>query len=558
MSLPYAFTPHILLQLGAAAMQVVLALYAWRHRAVAAAAPFAVMQSLSVLTYLANTLEIAATDYPAKFFWRQIWFSSLMPQGPLALAIAVDYAGIKSIARRAWTLLMLIPFIALLLMLTNDAHHLIWTQVWFDAQLQVSRGFWNWLFIIYSFLLEVLGLFVFASVFIRSRGFYRRQAGVLGLASATIWLGMGLRFLGVQLTPGLDVSVVGSLISSPLFAWGLFRLRAFDLAPVARDTVIEHMGNGMIVLDNHNRVVDVNPAARALLEIRAEAVGQDAALALSRAPKLVELAREVGTTDSQIVFEMTGKSFDARTRPLTDANGASIGRLILLHDITELRRVQERLLEQQGTLAVMQERERLARELHDGLGQMLAAAHLQVSAAKRLLAQGAYARTGELLGQLAETTLAAEQDMREYLLGAQTVVSADSPFFATLRQYLVRYKEQYGVSVALTVPGELETSGLAPPVAGQLLRIIQEALSNIRKHARTRCAHVSFEIAGMQARVVITDDGQGFDPAGQQSQAKRFGLQSMRGRAEAVGGRLEVISSPGHGTQIVVQVPCIV
>ncbi len=554
MSWPYVFTPYILLPLCAVAMHSVLAVYAWRHRAVAGAIPFALMQSCAVLTYLANGFEIAAPDLSFKFFWRQVWAASITPQGPLALALAADYVGLKTITRRAWALLGLIPFIALLLIFTNDAHHLFWTRVWLDGQLGITRGLWNWLYTAYAYLLEVVGLFVFTSVFIRSRGIYRWQAGALVLAGATIWLGMGLRVLGIDLIPGLDQSVVGSLISGPLYAWGLFRLRTFDLAPVARDTVIEHMDAGMIVLDNQNRVVDVNPAARTQLEIRSEAVGQDLARVLG-SPKLIELVRDSGTGDSQHVLEMMGKWYDARTRPLTDAHGASIGRLILLHDITEAHQAQVRLLEQQGALAVMQERERLARELHDGLGQMLAATHLQVSATRRLLAQGANAQTNECLSQLAEMTLAAEADLREYLLGAQTGVSADRPFFAALRQYLARFKEQYGVSVELTVLEELEKCGLAPAVEGQLQRIIQEALSNIRKHARTRCARVSFEIEGPQARIVIADDGEGFDPAAQQAQGKRFGLQSMCGRAEAVGGTLAVVSSPGKGTQIVVHVP---
>ena len=390
MQLPYAFTPRILPVLFAIAIPVILAVYAWRHRTVAGATPFALMQSLSVLTYLANAVELAAADLPGKLFWRQIWFSSLIPQGPLALAIAVEYAGIKSITRRTWALLSLIPFVALLLMLTNDAHHWVWTQVWFDEQLEVARGFWGWLYIAYVYLLDVVSLIVFASVLIRSRGVYRWQVGILGLANATIWLGMAVRLVGIK-TAGLDALVVGSLISSPLYAWGLFRFRVFDLAPIARDTMIEHMGVGMIVLDKQNRVADVNPAAWNLLEIRAEAVGQDAARALSSAPKLIELACDLGTRDSQVVLEMTGKWYDARALPLTDANGASIGRLIILYDITELHQAQVRLLEYQGALAMMQERERLARELHDGLGQMLAAAHLQASTAKRLLVQRANA-----------------------------------------------------------------------------------------------------------------------------------------------------------------------
>ena len=94
----------------------------------------------------------------------------------------------------------------------------------------------------------------------------------------------------------------------------------------------------------------------------------------------------------------------------------------------------------------------------------------------------------------------------------------------------------------------------------QLLRIIQEALSNVRKHAyapqaHARCAQVIFTFAGPQARIAIVDDGHGFDPAAAASQGEGYGLRAMRERAEAVGGSLAVISSPGQGTQVVVLMP---
>jgi signal transduction histidine kinase len=115
------------------------------------------------------------------------------------------------------------------------------------------------------------------------------------------------------------------------------------------------------------------------------------------------------------------------------------------------------------------------------------------------------------------------------------------------------------------VPPELEEQGLSPTVEVQLLRIIQEALSNVRKHAyapqapegvRThRSVQVSFSLAGARAQVAIVDDGCGFDPAAAAAQREGYGLWVMQERAEAVGGKMAVISSPGQGTRVIVWVP---
>ncbi len=90
----------------------------------------------------------------------------------------------------------------------------------------------------------------------------------------------------------------------------------------------------------------------------------------------------------------------------------------------------------------------------------------------------------------------------------------------------------------------------------QILRIVQEGLSNVRKHARAHRAQVSFALSDTSVGAVVADDGLGFDPAvATASQEAGFGLRSMRERAESLGGTLQVMSQPGQGTQVVAQVP---
>jgi signal transduction histidine kinase len=99
---------------------------------------------------------------------------------------------------------------------------------------------------------------------------------------------------------------------------------------------------------------------------------------------------------------------------------------------------------------------------------------------------------------------------------------------------------------------------LAPLVEVQLIRVVQEALSNVRKHARAARAGVRLERVGEFARLTIEDDGQGFDPTHvARGQWPRFGLQSMRERVESVGGSFTIESTPGQGTKVTVQIPIV-
>ncbi len=177
--------------------------------------------------------------------------------------------------------------------------------------------------------------------------------------------------------------------------------------------------------------------------------------------------------------------------------------------------------------------------------------YLQASAAKVLVDRGDLAEASGSLDDLTEIAQQAQADVREYLMGAKAVMAARGEFFPALREYLVRFSRQYNLPVQLSAPAEVEQYGLAPETEVQLLRIIQEALSNVRKHAGPANVQVVFsrEDAGLQ--VAVIDDGCGFDPTSMRV-PDGFGLHSMRQRAEAIGGVLTVTSAPGEGAQVTV------
>lgn len=215
-----------------------------------------------------------------------------------------------------------------------------------------------------------------------------------------------------------------------------------------------------------------------------------------------------------------------------------------------------RLHEQVLDVAVLEERERIGRELHDGLAQVLGYINTQAMAIRKRLASG---RTDEALREVAAIEEAARElytDVREAILGLRVSLDRQGGFLPALRTYLDRFREMTGVAV------EIETDGLPPaprlPASTelQLLRIVQEALSNVRKHARTTNARVSLMETAEGLTLTVADDGEGFDPDYPiRTGWPRFGLQTMRERAKAIGGVFEIVSEPGRGTRAIVRVP---
>jgi signal transduction histidine kinase len=204
--------------------------------------------------------------------------------------------------------------------------------------------------------------------------------------------------------------------------------------------------------------------------------------------------------------------------------------------------------------AVLEERERIARELHDGLAQVLGYINTQSQAVKKLLETRRIGEATSELDAMGAVSRDVYADVREAILGLRAGPAGLVP---AIREYLSRLPRMSGCKIELRVVDEGEEAvALAPATEIQLVRIVQEALSNVRKHSRA--SHVAVIVASDHDEVglEIVDDGRGFDPLlFDRTGWPRLGLQTMRERAQAIGGTLEVVSSPGHGTRIAVHVP---
>ena len=203
---------------------------------------------------------------------------------------------------------------------------------------------------------------------------------------------------------------------------------------------------------------------------------------------------------------------------------------------------------QSADLAVAEERLRIAHEMHDGLAQVLGYVNTKVQAADAYLKRGKTEEASVQMRELAVSARAAYTEVREGIIGLRTLPDADRPLIDVLREYLDRWQEQSGVRTQLTADGDLR---LKPSLELQVVRIIQEALSNVRKHARATTARVSIHQCDGRFIATIEDDGIGFSiDKTARGEFPRFGLSTMKERAESVGGTLTIESAAGGGTVV--------
>lgn len=204
--------------------------------------------------------------------------------------------------------------------------------------------------------------------------------------------------------------------------------------------------------------------------------------------------------------------------------------------------------------AVMRERERLGRDLHDGAAQLVAHLLLRLDTIKELVEAGRQPEAGAELERLHGVADEIYADIGESITGLRSDV-AERGLVRALREYVDQFEERHRIPVRLRT--DAAADHLSPLAALQLFRLVQEALTNVRKHAGAREATVTLTSNKPdQLRVVITDDGHGWTPGGQRNgTARPLGLTSMRERVEALGGTFQVDSQPGAGTEVTATIP---
>jgi two-component system nitrate/nitrite sensor histidine kinase NarX len=212
-----------------------------------------------------------------------------------------------------------------------------------------------------------------------------------------------------------------------------------------------------------------------------------------------------------------------------------------------------RLHEAEEQWTIHAERDRIARELHDSLAQVLGVIHLRLRALEtRAKDEASHVMAGEL-AEIADTADEAYKDVREAILGLRETVREDGGLEGSLREYLRKYSRQTGIAASLVCDGDTRRA-LTPRIEVQLLRVVQEALTNTRKHSAARRVVVRIDCTRSAATLTVEDDGVGFDPSTVASSMEGgFGLASMRERVEQVGGTLDVHTAPNEGTRIVVR-----
>lgn len=327
----------------------VLAVVIWQRQPAAGTLPFSLLMLAIAWWEITSAFEMLAADAAAKVFWARLEYFGVAAVPYFWFQFAAEYSGATQwLTRRAKILLGLPALLTLLAVFTNEWHGLFWATITPgatpQANLTYEHGPLFWLTVIGNYGLMLAGTVLLARAVLRSHELYRRQV-VMVLIGVFIPWGANIFYLtGALSLENADPTPLALTCAGALWVAALYNNRFFDLVPVARDVVVEKMSDGVIVLNAHNRIMDVNRAALELLGANGEMwIGQPAERVLGKLGAWSTVPDETVKGDVEIKgADGSPRYLSVRLSPL-NAHHKQGGRLLLLQDITERKRSERAL-----------------------------------------------------------------------------------------------------------------------------------------------------------------------------------------------------------------------
>jgi len=344
----YLMKPYMALLISAIVLSAAMAVSVLKMRPNTGTRSFAVLMSSVALWTFVTVFEVISPDEPTKIFSYSFKYLFIVVVPPAWLSFCLYYANRLYRWRISWlTLLGIIPLITLALVATNQYHGLMFTTLeWYRpaGSLLIYRQFgpWFWVHTAYSYLLIAVGFFYLLKSLLDSPTTYRRQLVTLLIGGLTPWLCNMMFIFNRQPLSHLDLTPFAFSISGAAFLWGVIRYRLLDLVPIAREFITQNLHIGILVVDEVQRILDINLAAARLMPMAPnKLIGRRADQSI---PWWSDIDPHQPDTQQILQIKSDGDTHWIRvTKSRLIHNGQTRGLLVVLGNITEIKEAEAAL-----------------------------------------------------------------------------------------------------------------------------------------------------------------------------------------------------------------------
>lgn len=354
------FPPSVWILIVSAAVSATLSYLVWQRRPGKAIVPFVVMMASVTIWSLGNAFEqiVVELDYKLIFTRTNYILITIVPAS--WLLFAAEYTGHTTwVTQRNVRLLMIEPVLVQIAIWTNPLHDQFFTHLGTLSSggyvlIDTTFGSLFWLHAVYSYIVILAGALLFFQAMARAPQLYRGQMTLILVAIFAPWLANAIYIFGLSPIEGIDLTPLAFTVTGAAMAWNMRRYQLFDVVPVARDLVVESMNDIVLVLDVQNRIVDINPAGRKLLNVpgRSGVIGKRPSEVLPQYEQIFDQFREVEEAHTEIALGTPEepRHFELHLSPIRSRQGELTGRVAFLHEITNRRKAAEQIRAQNEEL----------------------------------------------------------------------------------------------------------------------------------------------------------------------------------------------------------------
>ncbi len=370
----YYYSALLFVAAFAAAMLVAIT---WRRRSATGALPFIFLMTGLFSWALGYGCELLARDLPAMRVWTRVEYLGIATSPAFLFIMTLQYIGKDNLlTRRNVILLFVIPVVTMILNFTNELHYFYYTAVGLDVHGSVmlqalTPGPWYYVHVAFSYSMMLASLLLLLRSILRGASTYRAQAIVMFGGLLIPFVANFLYVLQVRPFGHLDITPFAFIISGCIIAWGMFRYQLFDLAPIARSSVIEGMQDAMLVVDARQHLEDFNPAAGRLFGWARSPIGLPISDALHDWPEAGLLCQisDSRAVEIQRQTDEETRYYEIASSQLIGRHASLLGCVVIFRDITERKRAEAELRQAK---ALAEERSEAAEAANIAKSQFLA------------------------------------------------------------------------------------------------------------------------------------------------------------------------------------------
>ena len=340
---------YAILLLISSTITIYLAFYSWNKRLNPNAFYFSIVLIAVSIWSISEAFEMASLDIATKIIFSQISYIGIVLIGPFFLLFTMSYTGHKKWLKNQFIgLLMVVPIIVLFLVATNGWFGLIWptiipTSNQPGAILIYNHGVGFYVNTLYTYILITVGILLLLQSIIRSPKLFQKQSVIILIAAIIPIVANAIYILQSSPIPGLDITPFAFTITGILVAYSIFKYKLLDIVPIAYNKLFDKMGSGALVIDSEKRIVDINDAAKQILEINQKLIGKNVEEKLETFNELYPLDEIESESKKEILIEKPKMMWLNTQITVLESEKQLLGWLITFTDISA-RKIAENLL----------------------------------------------------------------------------------------------------------------------------------------------------------------------------------------------------------------------